>query len=59
MLENEGYKKSEIAILYRNNFLSRRLEEELNGRGIPYVIFGGFFLKDPRLKIWWHTSELL
>ncbi len=42
MLENEGYKKSEIAILYRNNFLSRRLEEELNGRGIPYVIFGGF-----------------
>ena len=60
MLENEGYKKSEIAILYRNNFLSRRLEEELNGRGIPYVIFGVFgFLKDPRLKIWWHTSELL
>ncbi len=42
MLENEGYKKSEIAILYRNNFLSRRLEEELNGRGVPYIIFGGF-----------------
>ena len=42
MLEREGYKKSEIAILYRNNFLSRRLEEELNGRGIPYIIFGGF-----------------
>jgi len=42
MLEREGYKKSEIAILYRNNFLSRRLEEELNGRGMPYVIFGGF-----------------
>ena len=31
-----------MAILYRNNFLSRRLEEELNGRGIPYIIFGGF-----------------
>ena len=38
MLEREGYKKSEMAILYRNNFLSRRLEEELNGRGIPYII---------------------
>ena len=42
MLERDGYKKSEIAILYRNNFLSRRLEEELNGRGIPYIIYGGF-----------------
>jgi len=42
MLERDGYKKSEIAILYRNNFLSRRLEEELNGRGMPYVIYGGF-----------------
>ena len=42
MLEREGYRKSEIAILYRNNFLSRRLEEELNGRGMPYVIYGGF-----------------
>ncbi len=38
----EGYKRSDIAILYRNNFLSRRLEEELNGRGIPYIIYGGF-----------------
>ena len=42
MLVRDGYKKSEIAILYRNNFLSRRLEEELNGRGIPYIIYGGF-----------------
>ncbi len=41
-LTRDGYKKSEIAILYRNNFLSRRLEEELNGRGIPYIIYGGF-----------------
>ena len=51
MLEREGYKKSEIAILYRNNFLSRRLEEELNGRGIPYIIFEVLdFLKDLKLK---------
>ena len=42
MLEREGFKRSEMAILYRNNFLSRRLEEELNGRSIPYVIYGGF-----------------
>ncbi len=42
MLENDGYKKSDIAILYRNNFLSRRLEEELNGRSVPYIIYGGF-----------------
>ena len=42
MLVRDGYKKSEIAILYRNNFLSRRLEEELNGHGIPYIIYGGF-----------------
>ena len=41
-LEQDGFKKSEIAILYRNNFLSRRLEEELNGHSIPYIIFGGF-----------------
>ncbi len=42
MLVRDGFKKSEIAILYRNNFLSRRLEEELNRRGMPYVIYGGF-----------------
>ncbi len=41
-LERDGFRRSEIAILYRNNFLSRRLEEELNGRSIPYVIYGGF-----------------
>ncbi|MEC9206206.1 MAG: 3'-5' exonuclease [Pseudomonadota bacterium] len=38
----EGFKRSDIAILYRSNFLSRRLEEELNSRKIPYRIFGGF-----------------
>ena len=32
----------DIALLYRSNFLSRRLEEELNSRSIPYKIFGGF-----------------
>ena len=35
-------KRSDIAILYRSNFLSRRFEEELNSRSVPYKIFGGF-----------------
>ena len=38
----KGIKRSDIAILYRSNFLSRRFEEELNSRSIPYKIFGGF-----------------
>ena len=38
----KGYKRSDIALLYRSNFLSRRLEEELNSRSIPYKIYGGF-----------------
>ena len=39
---SNGGKRSDIALLYRSNFLSRRLEEELNSRSIPYKIFGGF-----------------
>ena len=39
---SRGGKRSDIALLYRSNFLSRRLEEELNSRSIPYRIFGGF-----------------
>ena len=39
---SKGYKRSNIALLYRSNFLSRRLEEELNSRSIPYKIYGGF-----------------
>ena len=41
-LINDGMKRSEIAILYRSNFLSRRIEEELNSRSMPYRIYGGF-----------------
>ena len=37
-----GLKRSDIALLYRSNFLSRRLEEELNARSVPYKIYGGF-----------------
>ncbi len=41
-LVTKGYKRSDIAILYRSNYLSRRIEEELNSKSIPYKIFGGF-----------------
>ena len=37
-----GYKRSDMAILYRANFLSRALEGELSARKIPYIVFGGF-----------------
>ncbi len=38
---DEGTSLSEIAILYRTNTQSRRLEEELLRRSIPYVVVGG------------------
>ena len=41
-LVSKGHKRADIALLYRSNFLSRRLEEELNSRSIPYKIYGGF-----------------
>ena len=41
-LVSNGYKRSEIALLYRSNFLSRKLEKALNSRSIPYQIYGGF-----------------
>ena len=41
-LVSGGHKRSEIALLYRSNFLSRKLEKALNSRSIPYQIYGGF-----------------
>jgi len=32
---------SEIAILYRSNFLARPFEQALRGQGVPYVLSGG------------------
>ena len=37
-----GYKRSDMAILYRANFLSSAFEGELSARKIPYIVFGGF-----------------
>jgi DNA helicase II / ATP-dependent DNA helicase PcrA len=40
-LVEQGYKYSEIAILYRTNAQSRAFEEALIRNGIPYVLVGG------------------
>ncbi len=40
-LYEEGYNWSDIAILYRVNHLSRKLEESLITSGIPYKVYGG------------------
>ncbi|HYF97500.1 MAG TPA: DNA helicase II, partial [Coxiellaceae bacterium] len=37
----QGYQRSDIALLYRSNAQSRVLEEALLGANIPYRIFGG------------------
>ena len=39
--EKKGVPLSEIAVLYRSNYLSRYLEQALRSRSIPYRIFGG------------------
>lgn len=40
-LKREGAKYSDIAILYRNNALSRIFEDALIKEGLPYKIYGG------------------
>lgn len=40
-LQSEGYPLHEIAILYRNNALSRLFEDALIKQGVPYTIYGG------------------
>jgi len=37
----QGYKRSEIAVLYRSNAQSRVFEEALLAAGIPYRVYGG------------------
>lgn len=38
---DEGYARSDAAILYRSNAQSRSFEEALLSRGIPYRVYGG------------------
>ena len=41
IVENAGRNLGDFAILYRTHFQSRTFEEELQRRGIPYVVVGG------------------
>ncbi|MEC3883287.1 UvrD-helicase domain-containing protein [Halobacillus sp. HZG1] len=50
LVENKKANLSEIAILYRANYLSRFVEQELIAENIEYTIFGGFKFFD-RLEI--------
>ena len=49
-LYDSGEKLSDIAILYRSNYLSRSLEKTLRNYDIPYVVYGGMSFFD-RLEI--------
>lgn len=40
-LKAQGYKYEDIAVLYRNNYLSLSVEIGLSGLGIPYQVYGG------------------
>ena len=42
-LLDEGYKRSEIGILYRTNAQSRVVEEVFLGKGIPYKVVGSYY----------------
>lgn len=51
LTNQENYEYSDIAILYRNNALSRNFELGLIENKIPYNIFGGFsYLKRKEIK---------
>lgn len=45
-LIKKGYKYSDIAILYRSNYLSRAIEKQLISYAIPYVIYGAIRFYD-------------
>ncbi len=42
-LLSEGYKNTDIAILYRTNAQSRAIEEIFLAKGIPYKVFGSYY----------------
>ncbi len=49
-LHSKGKKYSDIAILYRSNYLSRGLERALIDARVPYIIYGGIRFYD-RMEI--------
>ena len=51
ILLQEKLQFNDIAILYRNNYLSTRLEQELVAQRIPYEILGSFkFIEREEIK---------
>jgi DNA helicase II / ATP-dependent DNA helicase PcrA len=51
LLSREKFQFSDIAILYRNNYLSGRIEQELVAQKIPYEILGSFkFIEREEIK---------
>ncbi len=56
----QGTKRDEIAVLYRANALSRRLEESLRHMNIPYVVYGGVgFFRRKEIKDMFAYLKLL
>ena len=47
-LISQGYSYDDIAILYRNNALSRLFEDALIKEGMPYIIYGGISFYERR-----------
>lgn len=66
LVNKKQYKYSDIAILYRANYVSRNIEEKLAFRHIPYRIFGGFKFYQRRevkdilayLKVIYNSDEI-
>lgn len=51
LVNHDGYKYSDIAVLYRNSALSRNFEMSFLEERIPYNIYGGFsYLKRKEIK---------
>jgi len=46
MINNEGYKPHDFAVLYRLNAMSRSIEQGLMSNGIAYQVIGGFSFFD-------------
>ncbi|MCF7932855.1 MAG: UvrD-helicase domain-containing protein [Acholeplasmataceae bacterium] len=47
-LRSQGYDYEDMVILYRNNALSRLIEDALMKEGIPYIIYGGISFYERR-----------
>lgn len=42
LIDNQGYKPNDFAVLYRANAMSRAIEQAFVSNGLPYSIIGGF-----------------